>query len=162
MVHDYLDHNYSRAEIEDGRSRMSEGGRKGGKASPRRSASPPLKPTLEGSAEERGEELSSEGERGARRASPAGGAPAPVSPRTPTAARRPAFSVVAREAWCAQNPDWVRFSAIRSLRLLGPSTMTFGWIDSGGSSHALVLEGLSSAQPGGGLVSVSAKIYTRD
>ncbi len=51
-VHDYLDHNRSRDEIESAHERMRKGGRKGGKASPKKGTSPPLKPTLEGSPEQ--------------------------------------------------------------------------------------------------------------
>jgi len=62
QVHDYLDHNNSKAEIEAARSAMSVGGRKGGIRSGQTRGSRPLKPTLEGSTEigeidEIGEEL---------------------------------------------------------------------------------------------------------
>jgi len=51
QVHDFLDHNSSRAEIEAARSAMSEGGRKGGIRSGQTRGSLPPKPTLEGSTE---------------------------------------------------------------------------------------------------------------
>jgi hypothetical protein len=52
-VHDYLDWNLSKDQIEKAHKGMSAGGRKGGLKSPKHSASPPLKPTLEGSTEDR-------------------------------------------------------------------------------------------------------------
>jgi hypothetical protein len=59
QVHDYLDHNNSRAEIEAARAAMSEGGRKGGRAAGKYRPKVPLKPPPEGSTEidEIGEEL---------------------------------------------------------------------------------------------------------
>jgi len=58
-VHDYLDHNSSRQQIENGRKGMSDGGRKGGIASGETRRRQPLKPTLEGSAEQSSTEQSS-------------------------------------------------------------------------------------------------------
>ena len=51
QVHDFLDHNSSRAEIEAARSAMSEGGRRGGIRSGQTRRSLALKPTPEGSIE---------------------------------------------------------------------------------------------------------------
>lgn len=52
-VHDYLEWNRSKVEIETGRAAMSEGGRRGGKASGVARRSQPLKPTLDASSEKR-------------------------------------------------------------------------------------------------------------
>lgn len=53
VVHDYLDWNRSKADIEAGREAMSKGGRRGGKASGAARRTQPSKPTLEGSPEKR-------------------------------------------------------------------------------------------------------------
>jgi hypothetical protein len=60
QVHDYLDHNNSKAEIEAARSAMSVGGRKGGIRSGQTRGSRPLKPTLEGSIEQSRAEIGEE------------------------------------------------------------------------------------------------------
>lgn len=47
QIHDYSDHNRTRAEIESAHHRMREGGRRGGQASPKTDSSLPFKPTLQ-------------------------------------------------------------------------------------------------------------------
>ena len=63
QVHDFLDHNSSKAEIEAARAAMSEGGRKGGKLAGAGRPKVPLSPTPKGSTEidEIGEERSASG-----------------------------------------------------------------------------------------------------
>jgi hypothetical protein len=64
QVHDYLDHNLSKAEIEDARGKMREGGRKGGISTQQKRASQGSKGGLEGCTEKSRAEMSSEEESG--------------------------------------------------------------------------------------------------